>query len=71
MAGSLDLCTATLGIPPFPLDLISGAIYWCLALVPPLRAALAVQIRIFRCIDVSRDGLQSLSMRHRSTAHLM
>jgi hypothetical protein len=61
MAGSLDLCTATLGISPFPLDLISGAIYWCLALVSSAASRSAVQIRILRCIDVSRDGLQSLS----------
>jgi hypothetical protein len=33
MAGSLDLYTETLGIFPLPLDLISGAIYWCIALV--------------------------------------
>jgi hypothetical protein len=33
MAGSPDLYTETLGISPFPLDLISGAIYWCIALV--------------------------------------
>jgi hypothetical protein len=31
MAGFPDLCNGTLGISPLPLDLISGAIYWCLA----------------------------------------
>jgi hypothetical protein len=31
MTGFPDLCNGTLGIFPLPLDLISGAIYWCLA----------------------------------------
>ena len=31
IAGLPDLCKEAVGISPFPLDLISGAIYWSLA----------------------------------------
>jgi hypothetical protein len=54
MTGFPDLCNGTLGISPLLLDLISGAIYWCLAWVALdwvrfLRQELAATVILGNC----------------------